>query len=202
MKRIKLIIFIVSIAGAIFFGCITNTYCFFTSSATSEDNAFKCGNLKVLLDAGDGKNINLDYGKIGAGDSISKEFYIKNSGSLPFISKMSISSKENNIYDYLLCEINLYYERPDSNGENYKYTLYSGELNKLQTPIQIKYMKDNFKPVISKLIPDETLRCEIVLIMPEDVILPEDVIRYNNTEEKEKFISVEISATQVNNTQF
>jgi hypothetical protein len=205
MKKVKLIIFSALVTAITFYSVSTNTYGAFTGKAESKPNMFQSGTLKVLLNAGNAKSLSLDYGKLGAGDSISKVLLIKNSGSLPFISKISMSNKGSPIFDYLLCEIKLHYEEGTGSDRNdCNYILYSGEFNKLITPLPIKYQKDDISKAISELVPDETLKCEMILTLPEDVILPEDAIRLNNTNDStynsEKCIDIKIDTTQVNNT--
>lgn len=208
MKRIRVILFCILAVAVTFSSRALGTYGAFTGSAESVSNTFQSGTLKVLLDAGNpesaSETLNLDYGKFAAGDSISRDFYIKNCGSLPFISKIFISNQNSPIFNDLLCEINLYYREINAPDKpECKYTLYSGQLSDFsKTAMKIEFKKDmdiENQPV-SELLPDEGLRCEVVLTLPEDAILTDEA--FNAIKQSVQSVIIEIDTTQVNNTEF
>lgn len=222
MKKIKMILICLLLCITTINRINVGTYGIFSSIAESKSNIFQTGNLQILLDyspnelniEGGVKEISLDYGKFAAGDSISREFYIKNCGSLPFISRISISEQNNLLYNYLMCQVNIYYkEQKDSNKDECKYILYNDALNKLSESTAINYEKyifdNSITPIFYEIKPDEILKCEMILTLPEDVTLPNQVLCLEEIENNDTSLAksknnnsiiVKIDATQINNT--
>lgn len=201
MKSVKIILLGAAAAIIAFSVNSADTYSFFKSTAVSNSNIFQTGTLKMELNGGgeDANTVNFEYGKFGAGDSVSRDFNIKNSGSIPFISKLSILEESNPLFNYLRCEINIYYkENTAPEASECRYNLYSGTLKDFaESGMIIKYKKDKSAAEVSELTPNQSLRCELVLTLPEDVILPDKTVSNDN-----ESISINIYTTQVNNADF
>lgn len=205
MKRIRVILLWATVAVIAISITNVGTYSNFTSSTTSNSNTFQIGTLKVMLNGGAEdahKILNLDFGKFGAGDSISREFYIKNCGSLPFISKLSFCDENNPLFNYFICEVNIYYKKnPILNELESKENIYNGMLSDFSKSAT----------AISELTPKENLRCEIIFTLPEDIVLTKVVAKPTRTMQAtyplngsnyNDSISINIDATQVNNASF
>lgn len=216
MKSVKTILLGAMVAVIVFSVNSVSTYSAFTSDAASNSNMFQTGTLKVTLN-GDTKDtykmLNLNYGKFGVGDSISRDFYIKNCGSLPFISKLSFLDENNQLFNYLRCEVNIYYKENSAlETLEYKHNMYNGTLIDFsKSAMVIQYEKDKLVTENSVLAPSQSLRCEIIFTLPEDIILPDEVVnearsdqdKYSsNVSNSNESIGINIHSTQVNNTSF
>lgn len=196
MRHFKVILLGLMIVVFTFSSNTVNTYSAFTNSATSDLASFQTGSLRVMLNGNgeNSQNIFLNYGKFGAGDLISRDFYIKNCGSLSFIFRLSLVNESNPIFNYLMCEVNIY------NKEN-TTQLYRGAL------------RDFTKSVATSLEvgPNESLKCELIITLPEDTILPEAVVKSvinseaylsSNIPITNESINIKVDATQVNNASY
>lgn len=196
MRHFKIILLGVMIVVFTFSINTANTYSAFTNSATSDLASFKTGSLKVMLNGNgeNSQNIFLNYGKFGAGDSISRDFYIKNCGSLSFIFRLSLVNETNPIFNYLMCDVNIYSKENTTQ-------LYRGAL------------RDFTKSVATSLEigPNESLKCELIITLPEDTILPEAVVKSvinseaylsSNIPITNESINIKVDATQVNNASY